>query len=296
MAAPKLNRRSRRWSVQRIIAIFTLAGLGTTLAICGTAIAINVADPADYFYTRPHVAPAVYPAKNYSYAIPSPGNTRAEGGFGAVGQTWRAGMTSFTATYMQNALAAELRAGQSGPYRSHLASWAPILYGQHGGQRLEGMWGVTFCGDRNTTNCEWRLYGVGWPLIAFRGEAAHITTWEYDDAHPTLPPKTIDVWTGSAGAFLVPKDQRTTRVRYLRALDLVTAVPYTPTVGLVGNTAAFGSLWFLAVRGRATLRDIRAWQRLKKSRCPSCGYSLIGLEGTRCPECGTVPTRNADAH
>ncbi|MBX3380407.1 MAG: hypothetical protein KF805_09950 [Phycisphaeraceae bacterium] len=296
MAAPRFKRRSRRWSVQRILAIFTLAGLGTTMAICGAAIAINVSDPADYYCTRPPGAPAPYPAKNYSYAMPSPLQNRVRPGFGAVDQTWRAGMTSFTAKYMQNALAAELRAGQIGPYRSHLHSWAPIFYARHAGKRLEGMWSVTFCGDRTTRNCEWRLYGLGWPLVAFRGEAAHITAWEYDDVHPNRPAKTVDFWTGSAGAFLVPKAQRTSKAKYLPILDQVTVVPYAPTVGLVGNTAVFGSAWFLAFRGRATLRGIRAWQRLKKACCPGCGYSLAGLKAPCCPECGTAVRIHAAAH
>ncbi len=54
---------------------------------------------------------------------------------------------------------------------------------------------------------------------------------------------------------------------------------------LVGAVCA--ALWGLVSAGLAARG---AW-RLGQRRCPSCGYSLEGLDAKRCPECGAVLSR-----
>jgi len=57
--------------------------------------------------------------------------------------------------------------------------------------------------------------------------------------------------------------------------------------GFLGNTLAYAVaswllLWFLAGRAKATRRAFR----VKRGRCPSCGYDLRGELEAGCPECG----------
>jgi len=68
----------------------------------------------------------------------------------------------------------------------------------------------------------------------------------------------------------------------------VTPVPLTPIpLGLAGNTAFYAASWFVLIRGRRTVGDMRAWSRRRRDCCEACGYSLVGLSPSRCPECGT---------
>jgi hypothetical protein len=50
--------------------------------------------------------------------------------------------------------------------------------------------------------------------------------------------------------------------------------------------AVMGAAYLLVLLGLTILAHRRA-PRMDASRCPNCGYLLIGLPEPRCPECGT---------
>lgn len=52
------------------------------------------------------------------------------------------------------------------------------------------------------------------------------------------------------------------------------------------DTAAFGAAWYLLLAGPHLLHLVRRRHRLRRGRCPSCGYDLLGKLPEGCPECG----------
>ncbi|MBX3390569.1 MAG: hypothetical protein KF691_14060 [Phycisphaeraceae bacterium] len=266
----------------RTTAIFLFAGLISTIALCTFAAVTNIATPL-----RPPPQTGAYQPQTFTYAVPDFGKSTAKQFSPAVSQTWSSGITSWTVSDDQSGAAQEFGQSLVGPCRTHLLAQAPFLYNRPVGTKIDGMWQRIRCGFRSTQSCEWRWYGMGWPFIAFRCEAARIQTYQWDDGRPSLPAKIVDDWMRVAGGFSVPKKCLWPNSNVLPALYKVTVIPYSPAMaGLAGNMFFFGAAWFLLLRGRRTVRDLRAWARERNTRCRACGYSLVGLTGPVCPECG----------
>lgn len=71
------------------------------------------------------------------------------------------------------------------------------------------------------------------------------------------------------------------RVRH----GLSAAIPLMPILpGFVVNTAFFAGVIAMGWLGA---RGLRRWRRARRGRCPTCGYSMVGLGlSVPCPECG----------
>lgn len=113
---------------------------------------------------------------------------------------------------------------------------------------------------------------VGWPMRALSFEAAPERAIRPDET--TEPPLVI-----RQGIELSNNDLN------FRAL------PYGPLwPGLIINTAFFAAAWFALVLSATTLRRAFRNHRIRRNRCPKCGYSREGLTAPTCPECGTLAT------
>jgi hypothetical protein len=68
--------------------------------------------------------------------------------------------------------------------------------------------------------------------------------------------------------------------------DPYRALPWRPVwLGLAGDTACFGSVWFAVLM----LPGARRTFRLRRGLCAACGYDLTGKTTGVCPECGAKP-------
>lgn len=273
----------------RTAACFLVAGLATAIGICVVAALANVATPL-----RPPTRAVVYQAQAFTYVIPDFGKSTARQFSPSVAQSWSYGLTSWTVLDYQYGPAQEFGKHVVGPFRTHLLAQVPLLYNAPVGTKIDGTWHTIRCGERQTQTCEWRWYGMGWPLIAFRCEAARIQTYQWADGYPNQPAKVVDDWTRIAGGFSVPKECLWPNPNFLPALHKVTVIPFAPAAaGLAGNSLFFGAAWFVLIRGRQTVRDVRAWARERKSGCRGCGYPRTGLINPVCPECGMPHTSPA---
>ena len=81
-------------------------------------------------------------------------------------------------------------------------------------------------------------------------------------------------------------------------IDVPTTLPLAPIwPGFLANTIFYALAWmgvFWAARriNIGVLRPTRRKRRLRRGRCPNCGYPFGDLP--RCPECGDPLTRRGD--
>ena len=107
----------------------------------------------------------------------------------------------------------------------------------------------------------------GWPVVALW----HGHQWIVADIGGTLYQS--DVW---GGFDLGPPPQDPT--------GFPRVLPYRPIwLGMLINTLFYAILLYLAIAGSGALRRLI---RLKRGRCPRCGYDLRGALQAGCPECG----------
>ena len=98
---------------------------------------------------------------------------------------------------------------------------------------------------------------VGLPFLAFSGEWSLIGTQK------------------NSTGLIIPN---------LTMGDAQVLVPYRPRVfGLIANTALFYFLLAILSRGISRLRKRR---RVRRNRCPDCGYPKMDAVSHQCPECG----------
>lgn len=71
--------------------------------------------------------------------------------------------------------------------------------------------------------------------------------------------------------------------RLQAAGDSVSRREWVLPLGLMGNVIVYAVVVLLVCSVPLYVRSAR---RLRKSRCVYCGYSLLGIGGTKCPECG----------
>ncbi|MEQ8770179.1 MAG: hypothetical protein RIB60_06690 [Phycisphaerales bacterium] len=128
----------------------------------------------------------------------------------------------------------------------------------------------------------WQVGGTdiaaGWPLLALHAEIAGPT---YDDTFQER----------ARGGVLVPIPWTSRPSTYTRAVmrPQYILVPLTPIwSGLVINTLFYAAVLFVLIH---TGRLMRSGWRAGRGGCPSCGYSLAGVD--TCPECGWAPKRRA---
>ncbi len=108
-------------------------------------------------------------------------------------------------------------------------------------------------------------YLFGWPFPAL---------WLVSDARSPSYPDRI-------GGIPLPQSWNAPYTGSLEAR----ALPYSPVWrGLLANTALYAALWTLPLIGIPLLRQRR---RVRRGRCPSCGYDVQGVN-VACPECGVT--------
>ncbi|MCC6676791.1 MAG: hypothetical protein IT436_06570 [Phycisphaerales bacterium] len=112
----------------------------------------------------------------------------------------------------------------------------------------------------------------GWPMPALGCE------WTYDSNQMFRWPPPTQPWLPLSGGIALKSTTASNDPSTFRAL------PYLPIwPGLLADTAFYAILISLAV---FTVGRVRGFLRLRRNRCPSCGYSLAGLTTPGCPECG----------
>lgn len=116
---------------------------------------------------------------------------------------------------------------------------------------------------------EWIESGVGFPFIC-------LYKWQEE---------TDGVLHGA-----IPLPDPNGHMQHWPGAESTRGLPYLPIwPGLIANTAFWGGAWWcvLFVPGMVRRRN-----RVRRGRCPSCGYDLsAGQAGGVCPECGTPSTR-----
>lgn len=103
----------------------------------------------------------------------------------------------------------------------------------------------------------------GWPLPAL---------WDFFDSQPK--PAAI------SGGIQLPVELGWTVI----GAHAPRSLPYLPRwTGLIVDTLFFAILWLPFL---IPPRSVRAWWRMRKGRCPRCGYDLLGDLAGGCSECG----------
>ena len=113
-------------------------------------------------------------------------------------------------------------------------------------------------------------YGWGWPFICgttFQRGYVQTSEGEPDRSRPR------EVVSG----FRVADTGQNVPVPY----KLLPLRPVYP--GLIGNIVCYSLLAYLVL---FVFFDVRYIIRLKRGRCPQCGYDLQGADHEACPECG----------
>jgi hypothetical protein len=109
-------------------------------------------------------------------------------------------------------------------------------------------------------------YVHGATLYEFGGRTLHATTIRLDRAG--LPLRSIG-WKAQTDLG--------------NSQELLPMRPIWP--GFAINTVFYAAvLWVLFAAPFA----LRKWRRIKRGRCPKCGYDLRGSETRTCPECGAI--------
>ncbi len=132
----------------------------------------------------------------------------------------------------------------------------------------------------------------GWPMFTTRcywqsESKAPGLQWNDPSAHQMklvggLPIKTtIENGRGSGPSNLYSLSSTITVQRILSALPII-PIP----LGMTICASMFGIGWLIiSVSLSSPVWGRRFW-RIRKRRCPDCGYSLAGVDRTRCSECG----------
>jgi hypothetical protein len=118
------------------------------------------------------------------------------------------------------------------------------------------------------------LYGDGetlWNWLGFRKIDSGTLTEQIARVLKRVPPGGI----GSAPSAPIP------RTRNPRLVPWIFAGTYTAWTIPIWS-ALLPCAWPAA---RASVRDLRRWNRRRRNRCPACAYDLRATPG-KCPECG----------